>query len=77
MIVPNSRFLENKFIDLVTTREGTDKKILSYDNSYFFSNDWHFDHDERSYDDGGNDWDDNGSLMDALDGEPDAYWNID
>ena len=77
LIVPNSRFLENKFIDLVTTREGTDKKIWSYDNSYFFSNDWHFDHDERSYDDGRNDWDDNGSLMDALDGEPDAYWNID
>lgn len=77
LIVPNSRLLDNKFIDLVTTKEGTDYKFGSHDNSYFFSNDWRFDHDERSYGDGGNDWDDNGSLMDALDGEPDAYWNID
>ena len=36
-----------------------------------------FNHDEENYGDGGNDWNDNGSLMDALDGEPDAYWNID
>lgn len=77
LIVPNSRFLENKFIDLVTTKEGTDYKFGSHDNSYFFSNDWRFNHDEENYGDGGNDWDDNGSLMDALDGEPDAYWNID
>jgi hypothetical protein len=77
LIVPNSRFLENKFIDLVTTKEGTDYKFGSHDNSYFFSNDWRFNHDEENYGDGGNDWNDNGSLMDALDGEPDAYWNID
>lgn len=77
LIVPNSRFLENEFIDLVTTKEGTDYKFGSHDNSYFFSNDWRFNHDEENYSDGGNDWNDNGSLMDALDGEPDAYWNID
>ena len=77
LIVPNSRFLENEFIDLVTTKEGTDYKFGSHDNSYFFSNDWRFNHDEENYGDGGNDWNDNGSLMDALDGEPDAYWNID
>lgn len=77
LIVPNSRFLENKFIDLVTAKEGTDYKFGSHDNSYFFSNDWRFNHDEENYGDGGNDWNDNGSLMDALDGEPDAYWNID
>jgi hypothetical protein len=77
LIVPNSRFLENKFIDLVTTKEGTDYKFGSHDNSYFFSKDWRFNHDEENYGDGGNDWNDNGSLMDALDGEPDAYWNID
>jgi hypothetical protein len=55
LIVPTSRFLENKFIDLVTTKEGTDYKFGSYDNSYFFSNDWRFNHDEENYGDGGND----------------------
>ena len=27
--------------------------------------------------DGGNEWQDHWDMMDALDGEPDAYWNID
>ena len=61
----------------MSTIEGTDYKFGSYDNSYFFSNDWRFNHDKENYDYGGNEWEDNGDLMDALDGEPDAYWNID
>ena len=76
LIIPKSIFLDDHFVELVTTKEGTDKKTLSYDNSYFFSNDWHF-HDETDYDDGGNDRQDHWDTMDAFDGEPDAYWNID
>ena len=77
LIVPNSRFLEKKFIDLVTTKEGTDYKFGSHDNSYFFSNDWRFNHDEENNGDGGNEWQDHWDASDAFDGEPDAYWNID
>lgn len=77
LIMPNSRFLENKFKELVSTKEGTEHKFGSYDNSYFFSNDWRFDHDEENYDDGGIEWQDYWDPSDAFDGEPDAYWNID
>lgn len=77
LVIPRSRFLDNRFKELVSTIEGTDYKFGSYDNSYFFSNDWRFNHDKENYDYGGNEWEDNGDLMDALDGETDAYWNID
>lgn len=77
LIMPNSRFLDNKFKELVSTKEGTDHKFGSYDNSYFFSNDWRFNHDEENNGDGGNEWQDHWDASDAFDGEPDAYWNID
>lgn len=77
LIMPNSRFLENKFKELVSTKEGTEHKFGSYDNSYFFSNDCRFNHDEENYGDGGIEWQDHWDPSDAFDGEPDAYWNID
>ena len=61
----------------MTTKEGTDYKFGSHDNSYFFSTDWRFDHDEENFGDGGYEWQDHGDISDAFDGEPDAYWNID
>lgn len=77
LIVPNGGLFDNKFIDLVTTKEGTDYKLGLYDNSYFFSNDWRFNHDEKNYDDDGNRWQDDWDISDAFDGDPEAYWNID
>lgn len=77
LVIPQSRFLDETFANLVSTKESTDHKIFSHDNSYFFSNDYHFNHDDN-YDDGGdNDWQEHWDIMDALDGDPDAYWNID
>lgn len=77
LIIPNSRLLDVSFANLVTTKEGTDHNFGSHDNSYFFSNDWRFNHDEKNYDDGGNEWQDHWDTKDAFDGETDAYWNID
>lgn len=77
LIMPNSRFLDNKFKELVSTKEDTDYIFGSHDNSYFFSDDYCFKPYEGNYDDGGNEWQDYWDISDAFDGEPDAYWNID
>ena len=45
---------------------------------YFFTNDYRLLPEESSHDDGGYyENNDNYSIMDALDGDPDAYWNVD
>ena len=80
LTIPNSRYLDKTFLDIVSTREGTDHVLFSHnkENVYFFTNDYRLLPEESSHDDGGYyEKNDNYSIMDALDGDPDAYWNID
>lgn len=80
LTIPNSRFLDKTVLDIVSTREGTDYVLFSHnkENNYFFSNDYRLLPENNSHNDGSfYENNDNYSIMDALDGDPDAYWNID
>ena len=80
LTIPNSRYLDKTFLDIVSTREGTDHVLFSHnkENVYFFTNDYRLLPEESGHDDGGYyEKNDNYSIMDALDGDPDAYWNVD